>query len=130
MLARWPLVRSSTMRTFFAPRTSSWSVSVEPMNDAPPVTKTVFPAQNPSAVVTRAQPPLIWLVNRQLIDDFHKFLQFPDSIIVGSSGPCRFAHSLQLFWVGSEGAHGIDNFHGAVRIRSYRKTAVNAQRHS
>jgi hypothetical protein len=46
------------MRTFFAPRVSSWSVSVEPMKDAPPVTKTVFPAQNPSAVVvTRAPPP-------------------------------------------------------------------------
>jgi hypothetical protein len=32
-------------------------VSVEPMNEVPPVTKTVFPAQNPSAVVTLKLPP-------------------------------------------------------------------------
>ena len=39
--ARWS--RSSTMRTY-APRSRSLSVSVEPMNEAPPVTRTRFAA--------------------------------------------------------------------------------------
>src|SRR5437667_11020337 len=43
---------------------------------------------------------LILLVNRQLVDDCHKFFQFLDSIIVGSSGSRCFTHGLQF--LGSE----------------------------
>src|SRR2546427_9700926 len=76
------------------------------MNDAPPVTKTVFPAQNPSAVVTLVQPPH-FLSDSQMINDFREFLQFLDSIIVGSSGPRRFTHLPQASGVVRKIADGF-----------------------
>src|SRR2546430_16560363 len=69
---------------------------------------------------------LILLVNRQLIDDCHKFFQFLDSIIVGSSGSRCFTHGLQVLGVGSEGAPGAHNFRGAGKGSSYRKAALDS----
>src|SRR5882762_11518971 len=73
---------------------------------------------------------LIFLTNCEMFDDFHEFLQFLDSIIVGSGGPRGLAHGLQLVWVGSQGAHGVDNFRGTVGISGHREPPLNSQRHN
>src|SRR6266478_6316695 len=98
------------------------------MNDAPPVTKTVFPAQNPSAVVTLAPPPH-FLSDFQPINYFCEFSQFLDSIIVGSGGPRRLAHGLELDRVGSQRVHSARHFCRAVRIRSDCEPALNPKRY-
>src|SRR6266403_3356511 len=98
------------------------------MNDAPPVTKTVFPAQNPSAVVTLAPPPH-FLSDFQPINYFCEFSQFLDSIIVGGSGPRRLAHGLEFSWIGSQCAHSARHFCWAVRICSDCEPAPNPKRY-
>src|SRR6266566_2820905 len=65
------------------------------MNDAPPVTSAVFPAQNDSVVATPRLPPDS-LARPDVFENFQIFLKLGHSIIGGCGGPCRRFHRLQL----------------------------------
>src|SRR5262249_14928568 len=93
-LPKCPLVKSSTTRTF-APRARSWSVSVEPINDAPPVTRTSFPVQNVSAGFTLSLASSVCLSGRNAAHYFYQFLHFVASIIAPRRFFRRRAHLFQ-----------------------------------
>src|SRR2546429_996628 len=97
------------------------------MNDAPPVTSAVFPAQNDSVVATPRLPPDS-LARPDVFENFQIFLKLGHSIIRGCGGPCRRFHRLQLPPVRHQVPDHADEFPVVVRIGSYRKALLHAKR--
>src|SRR2546429_270630 len=97
------------------------------MNDAPPVTSAVFPAQNDSVVATPRLPPDS-LARPDVFENFQIFLKLGHSIIGGCGGPCRRFHRLQLPPVRHQVPDHADEFPVVVRIGSYRKALLHAKR--
>src|SRR5437899_8607372 len=98
------------------------------MNDAPPVTSAVFPAQNDSVVATPRLPPDS-LARPDVFENFQIFLKLGHSIIGGCGGPCRRFHRLQLPPVRHQVPDHADEFPVVVRIGSYRK-ALRSEEHT
>src|ERR1700680_373586 len=104
MFSTFPLVRSSTTRTW-APRATSASTRCEPMNDAPPVTRTFFrlqmmPSSGPGG----------------FFDHLHEPLEFRYSSITPSGFPRAPPHLCQLFMVFTQRADRLRNPGGIVRV--------------
>src|SRR6266403_2452224 len=97
------------------------------MNDAPPVTKTLFPVQNVSADFTRFHPPQFYLSPRAgAADNLNEFFELFDSIIAGRGSERRLAHALHAFGIARKLADHCDeliqSIHRANHITTVRRS--------
>src|SRR4029077_16977675 len=104
MFSTFPLVSSSTMRTW-APRATSASTRCEPINDAPPVTRTFLRLQMvPSSS------------SRGFFHHLHKPLEFRYSSISPRCFPRTPSHCRKLLRIFTQRAHRLRNPGRIVRI--------------